>query len=122
MHLSIRMLLLASLVLAGCESRKTADMRARDAYMTGQMQATRQMQSQQPPEVFVRGSVRNPVVAWTDGLTLANAIVTADYTGFMNPVVVRVVRNGLVAVEMKGVDLLHGQDAPLQPGDIVVLQ
>ncbi len=96
-------------------------MRARDAYMAGQLQGTRQWQAQQPPQVIVRGPVKNPVVPWTEGLTLASAIVTADYTGFMNPISVRVVRNGRVAVDVKGVDLLHGQDAPLQPGDIIVL-
>jgi len=89
--------------------------------MAGQQQALKNWQSQAPPEVMVQGKVRNPVVAWTEDLTLARAIVAADYTGFMNPVVVRVVRNGRVVVEMRGIDLLHGRDAPLQAGDIVVL-
>jgi hypothetical protein len=109
----------AVLFLAGCVSKKQADLQARQAYMAGQAQAAKQWQSQRPPEVVVRGPVRNPVVPWTEGLTLAKAIVDADYTGYMNPHFVRVIRNGLMIEEMKGIDLLHHHDVPLEPGDIV---
>ncbi len=111
--------ILLVLFLAGCVSRKQADLQARQAYMAGQAQAAKEWQSQQPPEVVVRGPVRNPVVPWTEGLTLAKAIVDADYTGFMNPILVRVIRNGQMIEEMKGSDLLHHRDVPLEPGDIV---
>jgi hypothetical protein len=105
--------------LAGCVSKKEAELKAQQAYMAGQAQAAKQWQSQRPPEVVVRGPVRNPVLPWTEGLTLAKAIVDADYTGFMNPILVRVIRNGVMIEEMKGIDLLHGRDVPLEPGDIV---
>jgi hypothetical protein len=111
--------ILLVLLLAGCVSKKQADLQARQAYMAGQAQAAKEWQAKRPPEVVVRGPVRNPVVPWTEGLTLAKAIVDADYTGFMNPMLVRVTRNGLIIEEMKGADLLHGRDVPLQPGDIV---
>jgi hypothetical protein len=107
------------LFLAGCVSHKVADLQARQAYMAGQQQAVKQWQSQRPPEVVVRGPVRNPVIPWVEDLTLAKAIVDADYTGFMNPILIRVIRNGQMIDEMKGIDLLHGHDAPLEPGDIV---
>jgi hypothetical protein len=113
--------ILLILGLAGCVSKKEAELKAHDAYMAGQAQATKQWQAQQPPEVFVQGPVRNPVVPWTEGLTLAQAIVDADYTGFMNPVLVRVIRNGQMIEEMKGIDLLHHHDVPLEPGDIVAI-
>ena len=115
------------LVLAGCASKKESDLQARLAYMAGQADAAKQMQSQsqsqspRPLEVMVRGRVRNPSVPWDEDMTLAKAIVDADYTGFMNPVVVRVIRDGQMIEEMKGIDLLHGHDLPLQPGDIVEL-
>ena len=96
-------------------------MQARQAYLAGQQQAAKQWQSQQPPQVVVHGPVRNSVVPWVENLTLAKAIVDADYTGFMNPVLVRVIRNGQMVEEMKGSDLLHRQDFPLEPGDIVDL-
>jgi hypothetical protein len=107
------------LLLAGCVSKREADIRARDAFIAGQQQAAKQSQSQQTPQVIMRGPVQNSLVPWEEGLTLAKAIVTADYTGFMNPILIRVIRNGQVIQEMKGIDLLHGHDVPLEPGDVV---
>ena len=95
---------------------------ARQAYMAGQAQATKQWQAERPPEVVVRGPVKNPVVPWADGMLLSKAIVDSDYTGFMNPVLIRVVRGGQMAYEVKGIDLLQGHDFPLEAGDIVLLQ
>jgi hypothetical protein len=111
--------LLLVLLLAGCVSKKDADLRARQAYMEGQAQAAKQWQSQRPPMVVVRGPVRNPSVPWTEEMTLAKAIVAADYTGFMNPILIRVIRDGQMIEEIKGIDLLHGHDVPLQAGDLV---
>jgi PBP1b-binding outer membrane lipoprotein LpoB len=116
-HLNAVLLLV--FLLSGCVSRQQAESKAQQAYMAGQAQAAKQWQSQQLPEVVVRGPVRNPVVPWTEGLTLAQAIVDADYTGFMNPILVRVIRNGQMIEEMKGIDLLHHHDVPLEAGDIV---
>jgi hypothetical protein len=107
------------LLLTGCVSKKEAEMQARQAYMEGQQQAAKQWQAERPPEVFVRGPVRNPTVPWVDDLSLAQAIVDADYTGFMNPILIRVIRDGQMVEELKGSDLLHHQDFPLQPGDII---
>jgi len=121
MRRKIAISLLLIVLAGGCESRREADMEAHAAYLAGQREAAKKWQAQRPPEVVVQGSVRYPVVPWEDNLTLAKAIVTADYTGFMNPKLVRIIRNGLMIEEMKGIDLLHGHDMPLQPGDIIVL-
>ena len=119
MRQAISILSVLALFLAGCVSKKEAELKAHEAYMAGQAEAAKQWQSQRPPQVIVQGPVRHPVVPWTEGLTLAKAIVDADYTGFMNPILVRVIRNGQMIEEMKGSDLLHGRDLPLQPGDVV---
>ena len=111
--------ILLVLFLAGCVSKKEAELKAHEAYMAGQAEAAKQWQSQQLPEVMVQGPVRNHVVPWREGLTLAQAIVEADYTGYMNPILVRVIRNGQMIEEMKGIDLLHHHDVPLEAGDIV---
>jgi len=111
--------MLIVLVLTGCETKKEAQRQAREAYQAGQTQAAKQWQQQRPPEVVVRGPVRNHTVPWSEDLTLAKAIVDADYTGTMNPVLVRVIRNGQMVEELRGVDLLHRQDFPLEEGDIV---
>lgn len=112
-------LLLTIFLAAGCETKKAAQIQAQQAYLAGQQQASKQWQVQRPPEVVLRGPVRNNTVPWEDGLTLAKAIVDAEYTAFMNPLAIRVIRDGAIVADMKGVDLLHHQDFPLEPGDIV---
>ncbi len=111
--------ILLVLLLAGCVSNKEATFREHQAYIAGEQQGAKLSQPQQPLQITVHGPVRNSIVPWEDDLTLAKAIVTADYTGFMNPILIRVIRNGQKIEEMKGIDLLHGHDVPLAPGDIV---
>jgi hypothetical protein len=119
MRQAIAIFTLLLLVLTGCETKKEAEMQAHEAYMEGQAQAAKQWQEQQPPQVFMRGPVRHPAIPWTNGLTLAQAIVAAEYTGYMNPIFIRVIRNGQMVEEMKGIDLLHHHDFPLEAGDVV---
>jgi hypothetical protein len=109
------------LLLAGCVSKKEAELRERQAYMAGQQQSGQQSQSrpQGSPQVIVQGPVRNHVIPWDENLTLAQAIVDADYTAFINPKHIRVIRNGQMIEELRGIDLLHRQDFPLEAGDIV---
>ena len=113
-----------SILAAGCVSRNKAQMEARQAYMNGQqqaMQARQQAAQAQGPSVFVQGPVQNPVVPWREGMTLSQAIVDADYTAFMNPRMIRVMRDGQLAGELKGIDLLHHQDMEVQSGDTVII-
>jgi hypothetical protein len=60
-------------------------------------------------------------VAWEEGMKLSQAIVDAEYTAFMNPILVRVFRNGQVVREFKGVDLLHHEDMELENGDTILI-
>jgi molybdopterin converting factor small subunit len=110
---------------AGCASQKKARDQERQAYLAGQqqalMQAAQHARQQQGPAVFMQGPVRNQVVPWAEGLTLSQAIVQAEYTAFMNPLLVRVIRNGQIVAECKGIDLLHHQDMELQDGDTVLI-
>jgi hypothetical protein len=117
-------MLVLTLAAAGCVSRKKAQMEASQAYANGQQQALQAQQRApqvQGPAIFVQGPVQNPVVPWNDGMTLSQAIVAANYTGFMNPRLVRVLRDGQVVGELKGIDLLHHQDMDLQSGDTVII-
>ena len=119
-----RLILALSIAAAGCVSSKKAQMEARQAYANGQQQALQAQQGAQQaqgPVVFLQGPVRNPIVPWRDEMTLSEAIVDAVYTGFMNPRVVRVLRGGQVAGELRGIDLLHHQDMDLEPGDTVII-
>jgi hypothetical protein len=116
-------LLLAG-TFGGCVSKSKADAKARAAYIAGQQQAMMRIQQAQTqgqgPCVTVNGEVRNHVVPWTEGLTLAKAVVAADYIGAADPGQILIVHNGL-ATRVELSQLLSGLDIPLQPGDIIQL-
>ncbi len=116
-------MLLAVLALACCVSKSKADARARAAFAAGQQQASARMQMQalaQGPSVTINGEVRNHIVPWTEGMTLADALVAADYYGTADPSLIYLVRAGRATlVDPK--QLLAGKEVPLQAGDIVQL-
>jgi hypothetical protein len=125
MRKTVLCVMLAVLAGAGCVSRKKAQADARRAYEAGQEQgmqaAMRAARQQQGPVVFVQGPVRNPVLAWEEGMKLSQAVAAAEYTGYMNPRLIRVLRNGQAVGELKGIDLLHHQDMELEDGDTIVI-
>ena len=116
--------LLLAATFSGCVSKSKADAKARAAYLAGQQQAIMRVQQAQTqgqgPSVTVNGEVRNHVVPWTEGLTLAKALVAADYLGAADPGQILIVHNGR-ATRVEAKQLLSGVDIPLQPGDIVQL-
>ncbi len=79
------------------------------------------MTTMQRTSVVVIGPVQNPEVTWTNGLTLAQAIIEANYTGSGNPRKIILTRQGQ-ATRVDPRDLLHGHDVPLQPGDNITIQ
>jgi hypothetical protein len=115
--------LLTLYLAAGCVSDKKAQMEQHQAYIAGQEQAlqTAAKAAPQGPVVYLQGPVQNPVIPWTDGLMLSQAIVNADYTDYMNPRAIRVIRNGQVAADLKGIDLLRHEDFALEAGDTVLI-
>ena len=121
---SLCCLVLAAVAFGGCVSKSKADAKAREAFLAGQQQAMARMQQTQlqtqGPSVTVNGEVRNHVVPWTEGLTLAKALLAADYYGTADPGQIFVVHNGR-ATRIEAKQLLTGVDIPLQPGDIVQL-
>ena len=74
---------------------------------------------QQGPSVFLRGEFKTGTVPWTEGLTLAQALAAAEYTGWLTPREIVITRQG----QPTSVDpnqLLRGFDNPmLEAGDIV---
>jgi len=68
--------------------------------------------------VTVIGQVRNPLVPWTEDLTLAKALIAADYYAKGDPRHIVIVRKGQASnVDPK--QLLAGEDVPLEAGDVV---
>ena len=108
---------LSVFIVAGCVSKTKAKLEAQQAYIAGQQHAMMTMQ-QNANTVQVRGNVKNTSVPWTADLTVAKAIVAAEYQGTHDPTSVIIVRNGS-GTELKASDLLQGHDEPLQPGDLI---
>jgi hypothetical protein len=106
------------LLVGGCTTKSKADAKARAAYMAGQQQALMRVYDSQRTSIRFVGNVKNPLVEWTEGLTLALAVVAAEYQGVVDPRDIVVVRNGQpIRVDPK--QLLRGEDFLLQPGDAV---
>ena len=105
------------LVAAGCASKSKTKADAEAAFVAGQQQAWTQIQQMRPNSVRVIGPVHQPLIEWTEKLTLAEAIVAAGYQG-PDPRIIVVRRNGQpIAVDPQR--LLSGDDMPLERGDVV---
>ena len=116
----------AAALLAGCTTKSTAQANAQQAYLAGQNAALRrqleqQQQASQAPGVTLVGPVQNPQVPWVAGLTLAQAVATANYLGAQAPKEIIIKRQGESATLDAGV-LLNGVAVPLEPGDVVELR
>jgi hypothetical protein len=73
------------------------------------------------PVVWIRGDVKNPAVLWNEELTLARALVAAEYKGFGTPHLITIVRHGQT-YKVNPRDLLQGRDdQPLEPDDTVII-
>lgn len=110
------------LFIAGCVSKSKAQAQAREAFLAGQQQALERMQAQASgPTVTFIGEVKNRVIPWTADLTLARALIAADYYGAIDPRSIVVIRNGQqTTYDVK--KLLQGDDILLEPRDVVEIR
>jgi hypothetical protein len=106
---------LTAILVAGCVSKSTANAKARAAYLAGQQQGMAMAATQN--SVWVVGNVKNPIIPWTDDLTLIKAIVAADYLGEGDPGQIALLRNGQPTKSFTAKQLLGGFDLPLLAGD-----
>jgi glycogen debranching enzyme len=126
---SAGLILLLVLATGGCASKAKQQAQIRRAYAAGEQAAHAQMeqaaQQQQQlavdSQVRILGHVRNPLLNWEPGLTLARALVEADYENGKTPTAITIYRNN----QQLNIDLqrlLEGEDYPLFAGDIVYIQ
>ena len=111
----------AAALLAGCTTKSGAQAKAQQAYLAGQNAALRQQQAAQFSGVTVVGPVQNPQVPWVVGLTLAQAIATANYLDSHEPGQIIITRQGESA-ELDPKILLNGAQVPLEPGDMIEIR
>jgi hypothetical protein len=114
----------AALLLAtsfcGCITKAQARAQAQAAYLAGQNDALAKMAGADQAIVIV-GPVEHPNVPWIEGLTLSQAIATANYTGRRNPKTIIITRQGEQA-SVNPRDLLNGHVVPLEPGDTITIR
>lgn len=107
------------LPVTGCVSKQAA----RRSYLEGVQRgaAAEQARQNQPPSVTVLGDVRQNVIAWSDGLTLAQAITTAQHARRQSPRAI-VLRRGDETIRITPEHLFQGgEDPALLPGDVIEL-
>ena len=111
------LLILLAALLSGC---KTKQQQQTGTPPPVYMPQGAQMQQQQLA-VYIRGDVRNPVVPWSEDLTLARAILAAEYVGRFDPHTVHLIR-GNRSQRFSAAMLLAGADTDLEPGDIIEIR
>jgi len=118
-------ILFAILILAvaatGCTTNSKARLREQNAFLAGQNAALRQQQQSQTPSVTIVGPVQNPQVPWVAGLTLLQAIATANYLDARAPKQIIITRNGESAT-LDAKVLLNGAVVPMEAGDVIELR
>ncbi|MEI9863179.1 MAG: hypothetical protein WDN00_01190 [Limisphaerales bacterium] len=119
-HLQFGLVILTLMPLCGCVTKSKARADARAAYVAGQRDAYASIAVAQDTNIKVNGPVQNSNVPWVEGMTLAQAIATANYTGRGRPEEIILLRRGESAT-IDPRDLLNGHDVPLEPGDAITL-
>jgi hypothetical protein len=114
------LLLALTVFIAGCTSKSRSQMQAQMAFLAGQNAALTQPPAT-GPGVTVTGAVQNNFVPWVAGLTLAQAIATANYVGADEPTQI-ILTHGGESVALDAKILLQGTVIPLEPGDAVELR
>jgi len=102
--------------ITGCASKSSSNAKAQEAFLAGQNAALQQ--TQQFPTVTVLGPVQNHSVPWVAGLTLVQAVATANYLDSHPPKSIIITRQGESAT-LNGDILPKGTIVPLEPGDTV---
>ena len=116
-HCGLALLVAVQLAAAGCAGK--SKQREADAFRRGQQQALDAVRTAQEPAVWFRGPVRHQRVTWHENLTLAQALVAAEYTGALDPSRINIIRQGQI-YRVNPIRLLRGQEDPvLEPGDII---
>ncbi|HTB85580.1 MAG TPA: hypothetical protein VK742_18170 [Candidatus Sulfotelmatobacter sp.] len=114
------LVIVLGLSTVGCVSKSHSRLESQNAFLAGQNAALRQQLAQYNGITFI-GAVKNAQVPWVAGLTLVQAVATAEYIGQDEPRAVVITRQGESAVLDADV-LFNGKDVPLEAGDIVELR
>jgi hypothetical protein len=120
---NLSIILVLALAATGCTTKSQARLKEQNAFLAGQNTALHQQAqaAAQASGVAIIGAVQNPQVPWVAGLTLAQAIATANYIGAEAPKQIIITRQGESAT-LDAKVLLDGTDIPLEKGDVIDLR
>lgn len=108
------------LLACGCVSESASDTRAREAFQRGRNSVIQL--APVPVTVTVVGPVKHRNLLWADGLTLARAIIAAEYLVEKEPGVIFLTRGGQT-MSFSAAQLLSGDEGPLlKPGDVIEIR
>lgn len=111
---------ISAAAVSGCATQARVKAGERDAFLAGQNAALIR-QAQEMPAVTILGPVQRQTVPWVAGLTLAQAVATANYLDSKAPEKIIITRQGESATLNADV-LLNGAAVPLEPDDVVELR
>jgi hypothetical protein len=113
-------ILILLLAVTGC-STKTQRLEAQHAMLVQQNAALQKQLAASLKGVTVIGPVENPFVPWVAGLTLAQAVATANYLDPNEPKEIIITRQGETA-SLDAQALLSGAAVPLEMGDVIEIR
>ena len=108
------------LMAVGCANPSRAQLEAQQAMLVKQNEELKRQLAAQSKGVTIVGPVENSFVPWVAGLTLAQALATANYLDPKAPKKIIITRDGETA-SLDAQALLNGAVVPLKPGDVVEL-
>lgn len=115
MRLALALALILAAAIMGCRSKP----KPTPPWGAFPPMRTPPPQINQHTQVTIQGDVRRHVILWAPDLTLARALVQAEYFGNRDPQSIVIFR-GDKAILVETRQLLSGvKDPPLLPGDIV---
>jgi hypothetical protein len=117
---TVSVIVILMFAISGCKTKSNSELQVQQAYIAGQEAALKQMQAS-GEGVTVNGPVEHSFVPWVAGLTLAQAIATANYVGPNEPNQIIITRQGESAT-LDAKTLLRGNDVPLEIGDVIELR
>ena len=113
-------LLLAGMLASGCTTRSHSRAQAQAAFEAGQHSAFMEVGARQNGISF-RGPVVNPVIMWTDGITLGQAMAAAGWRYPSDPQTI-IISRGSETFEMTAAEALVAAEFPLEQGDLVEMR
>jgi hypothetical protein len=114
------LLLLAA--ISGCTTNSNSAAKSQAQASWRAQQEDLAQKQQQQPAIFVRGEVKNRIIPWNADLTLAQAIVAAEYHGLWDPHSILIIRKGQTFKVNPKHLLWRVEDPLLEAGDIVEIQ